>query len=78
MAFNIQINKITFSPLGSYMAVCCVDGIRIYYGTSLKLKGFLKQYNPIDAKFSVDERFIVTFNGNQTKNRENLILWAVE
>jgi hypothetical protein len=42
------------------------------------LKGFLKQYNPIDAKFSVDERFIVTFNGNQTKNRENLILWAVE
>jgi hypothetical protein len=54
MAFNLQINKVTFSPLGSFIAVCCTDGIRIHYGTTMKFKGFLKQYNPIDAKFSVD------------------------
>jgi len=69
MSFNFQINKAVFSPLGSYLAVCCNDGVRIYLGSTLKYKGLLKQFNPIDAKFSVDERFIVTFNGNQTKNR---------
>ena len=54
MSLNIHINKAVFSPLGSYLAVCCQDGIRLYTGSNLKYKGLLKQVNPIDAKFSVD------------------------
>ena len=78
MSVNFVVNKIVFSPLGSYLAVCCNQGVHLYYGNELSYKGLLRQVNSVDAKFSADERYLVTFNGSQNKNRENLILWAVE
>jgi len=69
MPVNVQVNKVIFSPLGSYLAVCCADGIHIYVGATLKYKCILKQVNPIDAKFSNDERFLITSNGGLRKNR---------
>lgn len=75
---DYNINKMVFSPQGSYLAVCCTEGVHIYFANDLKHKGLLRQVNAIDAKFSHDERFIVTSNGNLNKHRENFILWALE
>ena len=75
---GFQVNKAVFSPKGSYLAVCCHEGVQLYYSNSLKHKGLLRHANPIDAKFSPDERFLVSSNGPTSKNRENFIIWAVE
>jgi uncharacterized protein with WD repeat len=78
LAVGQSVNRAVFSPLGSYLAVCCADGIHVYVGATLRYKCLLRQANPVDAKFSPDERWLVSSNGGLTKNRENFILWAVE
>lgn len=75
---DFTINKAVFSPLGSYLAVCSPQGTHIYFGSKLLYKGFLPQVDASDAKFSPDERIIVTSNGGSTASRENFIVWAVE
>jgi WD40 repeat protein len=54
LSVDYTINKVVFSPLGSYLAVCSPDGTHIYYGSTLIYKGFLPQINAVDAKFSFD------------------------
>jgi hypothetical protein len=54
MQVDCQVNKMVFSPKGSYLAVCCKEGTHLYVGVDLKYKGLLRQFNPIDAKFSSD------------------------
>jgi hypothetical protein len=78
LSLGHPVNKMVFSPRGSYLAVCTNEGVHIYVGNSLKYKGLLRQAGSIDAKFSHDERFVITSNGNLRKNRENFIIWAVE
>lgn len=63
------MNKTVFSPLGSYLAVCSPEGTHLYFGSTLTYKGFLPQVNAVDAKFSPDEKIIITSNGNLSKNR---------
>jgi len=78
LSLGYQVNKMVFSPRGSYLAICTNEGVHLYVGNSLKYKGLLRQAGSIDAKFSYDERFMITSNGNLRKNRENFIIWAVE
>jgi hypothetical protein len=66
---NYTINKAVFSPLGSYIAVCSPEGTHIYFGGSLQYKGLLPQVDAADAKFSPDERVIITSNGGSTASR---------
>jgi WD40 repeat protein len=75
---DFVINKVVFSPLGSYLAVCSPEGTHLYYGATLAYKGLLPQVNASDVKFSSDERVIVTSNGGSTASRENFIIWALE
>lgn len=75
---ELVVNRVLFSPLGTYLAVCCADGVRLYSGGQLTFKGLLRQTNPVDVKFSPDERFLISSNGALAKNRENFILWAVQ
>jgi uncharacterized protein with WD repeat len=69
LQIDFDISKIVTSPLGGYLAVCSNEGIHIYVGEHLKYKGFLPQANAIDVKFSNNERYMVTSNGNLSKNR---------
>lgn len=78
LAVGQAVNRVVFSPLGSYLAVCCVDGVHIYVGGLLRYKCLLRQVNPVDVKFSPDEKWLVSSNGGLSKNRENFILWALE
>ena len=54
MQLGYNPNKMVFSPQGSYLAVCCHEGVHIYTGGELKYKGLLRQVNAVDAKFSPD------------------------
>jgi len=54
LAVGQSVNKVVFSPKGSYLAVCCADGIHIYVGAMLRYKCLLRQVNPVDVKFSPD------------------------
>ena len=54
MSLDYQINKMVFSPLGGYLAVCSSEGIHLYVGLELRYKGFLRHANAVDAKFSHD------------------------
>ena len=54
LQLEYQVNKMVFSPLGGYLAVCGSEGIYLYVGSELKFKGFLKHVNAVDAKFSHD------------------------
>lgn len=54
LQLDYKINKMVFSPLGSYLAVCGSEGIHLYVGADLKYKGFLKHFGAVDAKFSHD------------------------
>ncbi len=74
----MKINKIGFSPRGKYMVACCDKGTFLYGGKSLDLKGFYPQESPVDFKFSSNERYMITFNGNDVKSKENFIIWGVE
>lgn len=60
------------------MAVCGNQGLYLFAGNQLEFKGFLRHAQAKDAKFSPDQRFVVSFNGNMNKQRENFVLWAVE
>ena len=64
-----QVSKVVFSPLGTYMAVCCSNGIYIYVGKALKLKCFFKQSSPVDVKFSPNEKYMVSSDGSNMKYR---------
>ena len=78
LALDYVASKAVFSPRGSYLAVCSAEGTHLYHGATLGYKGFLPQTGAVDAKFSSDERVIVTSNGSLSKNRENFIIWGVE
>lgn len=66
---GLSINKALFSPLGGYLALCCPEGVHIYFGTTFKYKGLLKHPSACNAKFSPDEQYIVTSNNNLSKSR---------
>ncbi len=72
-----KIIKVGFSPKGKYMVVCVEKGTFLYGGKNFSLKGFYPQASPIDFKFSSDERYMVTFNGNDIKSKQNFIIWGV-
>ena len=73
-----KINKIGFSPKGKYLVVCFNQGTYLYGGKNFDLKGFYSHESPIDFKFSPDERYMITFNGNDVKSKENFIIWGAE
>jgi hypothetical protein len=75
---KLKINKIGFSSRGRYLVVCFDRGTYLYGGKELELKGFYPQESPVDFKFSADERFMVTFNGNDVRSKENFVIWGVE
>ena len=77
LSADFNINKVVFSPLGSYLAVCTPEGTHLYFGGALRYKGLLPQIDASDAKFSPDERVIITSNGGSTASRENFIIWAL-
>ena len=54
MQLGHNVNKMVFSPKGSYLAVCGSEGTHLYVGPELKYKGLLRQVNAVDAKFSLD------------------------
>ncbi len=66
---KLKINKIGFSPRGKYMVVCFDKGTFLYGGKSLELKGFYPQEFPLDFKFSSNENYMITFNGNDVKSK---------
>ena len=51
------------------MVVCADKGSYLYGGSDFKLKGFYGQESPIDFKFSSDEKYMITFNGSDIKNK---------
>ena len=75
---GLTINRAVFSPLGGYLALCCPEGVHLYFGATLKYKGFLEHPSATDAKFSPDERYLVSSNNSLSKSRENFILWGLE
>jgi WD40 repeat protein len=78
LSADYNINKVVFSPLGSYLAVCTPEGTHLFFGGKMQHKGLLPQVDASDAKFSPDERVIITSNGGSTASRENFIVWALE
>lgn len=51
------------------MVVCTDKGTYLYGGNDMKVKGFYPQEAPVDFKFSNDEKYMITFNGNDIKNK---------
>ena len=48
------------------MVVCNDEGFYLYAGKEMKQKGFYAQKGVIDVKFSPDERYAVSYNGDET------------
>lgn len=64
-----KITKVSFSQKGKYLVVCADKGTYLYGGKLYELKGFYPQESPIDFKFSPDEKYMITFNGTEVKNK---------
>lgn len=58
-----KVFKVSFSPKGSYMAICVNNGTFLYGGKDMKLKGFYPQISPLDVKFSLNEKYMLSYNG---------------
>ena len=66
-----------YNSSGNYLMIFFEDILEIYSSKTMEYVTAFYHSKIKSAKFSNDERYIITFNGtvNDTKDTENIIVW---